>query len=323
MKQRMLLLPFRPYVPVLLGAAAILGLVSCSPDSNKGGAPGADGSSAGPKPTIQNKGSDTMIELAQAWAEKYHDANVEVSGGGTGVGISSLITGTVDIANASRALSADEIAKAKQNTGKDPVLHTVGYDALAVYVHKDNPLSEITLEQIKQIYSQDGTIKRWSDLGLKVPGCEGDDKIVVVSRQNNSGTYEYFKEAILGRDGKYTLSTIDQSGSRDLVTLVGKTPCAIGYSGMGYKTPNVKFLKVKGKTGDGVLPSVGAVHDKTYPISRPLYMYTVGEGADHMVKYIDWVRSDVGQKICGDIGYVPLQEAERSGRTGPAPSKKP
>ena len=199
MKQRMLVLPFRPLVRRLLGAVAILGLVSCSPDADKGGAPGAGGPASGPKKTIQNKGSDTMIELAGAWAEKYHDANVEVSGGGTGVGISALITGTVDIANASRALSADEIAKAKQNTGKDPVLHVVGYDALALYVHKDNPLSELTLEQIKQIYSQDGTIKRWSDLGLKVPGCEGDDKIVVVGRQNSSGSTNKLRDKFSAR----------------------------------------------------------------------------------------------------------------------------
>jgi phosphate transport system substrate-binding protein len=281
-----------------LSLALCVGLAACSPS----------------KPAIQNKGSDTMIEVAQAWAEAYSqshkDASVEVSGGGSGVGIASLIDGTVDIANCSRAMSASEMESAKQKRGKDPVLHVVGYDALAVYVHKDNPLEEITMEQLGEIYGDKGKINKWSDLGVKVPGC-ANDEIQRISRQNNSGTYEYFKEAVVGKARDYKLGSIDATGSKDLVKLVATTPCAIGYSGMGYKTPEVKFLKVRGKTGAGILPSVEAVHAKTYPISRPLYMYTVGEAPGPLKSYIDWVRSDAGQAVLEKIGYVPLQPAER------------
>ena len=182
-------------------------------------------------------------------------------------------------------------------------------DALAVYVHKDNPIEEISMDQLKQVYGEGGSITTWSQLGVKVPGC-ASDKIELVSRQNSSGTYQYFREAVLG-EGNYKLGTIDQSGSKDVVALVGKTSCAIGYSGMGYKTDAVKFLKVKGKDGKGVLPSIAAVHDTTYPISRPLYMYTLGEATGHLKDYIDWVRADAGQEVLENIGYVPLQPAER------------
>ena len=167
------------------------------------------------------------------------------------------------------------------------------------------------MEQLGEIYGDKGKITKWSELGVKVPGCASDE-IQRVSRQNNSGTYEYFKEAVVGKARDYKLGSIDASGSKDLVKLVANTPCAIGYSGMGYKTPEVKFLKVRGKTGDGVLPSVEAVHAKTYPISRPLYMYTLGEATGHLKAYIDWACSDAGQDVLARIGYVPLQANERT-----------
>jgi phosphate transport system substrate-binding protein len=258
-----------------------------------------------PGASIQNKGSDTMVEVAQALAEHYKKASVEVSGGGSAVGISAMISGTVDIANSSRAMSQSEVDLAKKNTGKDPVQRVVGYDALAIYVHKANPLNEISVEQLAQVYGDGGKITKWSELGVKVPGCEKDE-IVLMSRQNNSGTYEYFKEAVLGKEGKYKLGTIDASGSRDLVAQVANLPCAIGYSGMGYKTPEVKMLLVKKGNGTGVLPSIKAVHDKTYPISRPLYMYTLGEPTGAMKEYIDWTCAPEGQAILEKAGYVPL-----------------
>lgn len=297
------MMPFRLLAPALLGAVSVLRLVGCSSDAK-------------PKPTIQNKGSDTMVELAKAWADKYAAASVGASGGGTGVGISALMSGTVDIANASRALSPEEIERVRSETGKNPVQHMVGHDALALYVHRDNPVSEITIEQLKQIFGQGGAITRWSDLGLRVPGCEADDRIMLVGRQTNSGTREHFREVILGMDGKYTPGTTEASSSRELVILVGKTPCAIGYSGMGYMTPEVRILKVKGESGDAVLPSARAVYAKSYPISRPLYMFTLGPASGHLKTYIDWVRSDAGQTILSDMGYVPLQAEERSGIPG-------
>ena len=138
---------------------------------------------------IQNKGSDTLVNVAQAWAEAYPEVNPEiavaVSGGGSGTGIAAMINGTVDIANASRSMKAKEMNLAKKN-GQTPVEHVVGYDALAVFIHKDNPVTSMSLAQLKDIYARGPKVKKWSDMGITVPGCK--DKIVVVSRQNNSGT---------------------------------------------------------------------------------------------------------------------------------------
>ena len=187
-----------------------------------------------------------MVNLAQAWAEEYKkvapDVDVEVSGGGSGVGIAALIKGTIDIANASRNMKPEEIEQAKKNTGKEPKEFIVGYDALAIYVHKDNPLNEITLEQIAQIYAEGGKITKWSDLGVKIPGASSDE-IVRVSRQSSSGTYEFLREHVLNKKD-FKLGSRDMNGSKEVVELVATTPTAIGYSGMGYATPAVKMLKV-------------------------------------------------------------------------------
>ena len=195
---------------------------------------------------IQNKGSDTLVNVAQAWAEEYRnvksDVAVAVSGGGSGTGIASLLNGTVDIANASRSMKAKEHKLAKK-LGKNPVEHVVGYDALAVYLHQDNPINNLTIPQLKDIYGRGGKYTKWSDLGVSVPGC-GSDEIVVVSRQNNSGTYAYFKKAVLGKKGKYRMGTLDMHGSKDVVELVEKTACAIGYSGLAYATDHVKMQQI-------------------------------------------------------------------------------
>lgn len=268
----------------------------------------------GGKTIIQNKGSDTMVNLAQAWAEAYKkvapEVEVEVSGGGSGVGIAALIKGTVDIANASRELKPSEIEQAKKNTGKEPKEFIVGYDALAIYVHKDNPLNEITIEELREIYAEGGKITRWSDLGVKIPGATSDD-IVRVSRQSSSGTYEFFREHILNnRDFK--LGSRDMNGSKEVVELVSTTPTAIGYSGMGYATPKVKMLKVAKKKGEpAYAPSVENVHNKNYPIARSLQIYTLGEPQGEIKKYIDWILSEEGQKIVEELGYVPLKAVNK------------
>lgn len=262
------------------------------------------------KVTIQNKGSDTMVNLAQAWAEAYKKVaphvEVEVSGGGSGVGIAALIKGTVDIVNSSRDLKPAEIEQAKKNTGKEPKIFVVGYDALAIYVHKDNPLNEITIEQLREIYAEGGKITKWSDLGVTIPGVK-DDTIVRVSRQSSSGTYEFFREHVLNnRDFK--LGSRDMNGSKEVVELVSSTPTAIGYSGMSYATPRVKMLKVAKKPGDPAYPpNVENVLNKNYPIARPLYMFTLGEPEGEIKKYIEWVLSDDGQRIIEQIGDVPIR----------------
>ena len=267
------------------------------------------------KTIIQNSGSDTMVNLAQTWAEDYATINpsvsVEVSGGGSGTGIAALINGTVDIANCSRQMEPEEIERAKQNTGKDPEKFVVGYDALAVYVHKDNPLEEITIEQLAQIYGEGGTITKWSQLGIKNTECASDE-IIRVSRQSNSGTYHYFREALLGKERDFKLGSRDLHGSKDVVELVGRTPCAIGYSGMGYHTEQVKMLRIAKKAGEtAYAPKIETALDGTYPIARPLYMYTLAEPAGEIRKYLEWIYSDAGQTIVEESGYVPLPQKER------------
>ena len=208
----------------IIFASLTVSLFACEKPQKAGEGDGASKSSSG-RTVIQNKGSDTLVNVAQAWAETYKtvDANVAiaVTGGGSGTGVSSMINGTVDIANASRAMKAKEIEAAKKN-GIDPKEHIVGYDALAIFLHPANPMTEISIEQIKAIYGEGGAFDKWSDLGIEIPGCPSDE-IVRVSRQNNSGTYAYFKKATLGK-GEYKLGSRDMHGSKDVVDLVEKTP---------------------------------------------------------------------------------------------------
>lgn len=293
--------------------ALILSLIACGPAQK----PGAEGDATAPKSggMLQNKGSDTMVNMAQALAEEYRKVKPEVaiavSGGGSGTGIAALENGTVDIANASREIKAEENEKIKTKTGKEPVQHIVAYDGLAIYVHKDNPLEKITKAQLAAIYGEGGATESWKDLGVEVPGC-ADQAIVRVSRQNNSGTYEYFREWTLGK-GDFKLGSRDMQGSKDVVDLVRTTPCAIGYSGLGYDTPDVKMLCVSvDDTATCATPSVASVHDKSYPISRPLYMYTPGEGSADAQAYITWIRGDAGQAIVERSGFVPLPPEQRA-----------
>jgi phosphate transport system substrate-binding protein len=272
-------------------------------------APAGGAKAAAPKTVIQNIGSDTMVNLAQAWAEEYAKVepavSVEVSGGGSGIGIAALINKTADIANASRKLEPEEVATAKK-AGEDPKEYMVGYDALSIFVHKSNPINEISMEELGEIYREGGKLAKWSELGVTIPEVH-DDKIVRVSRQNNSGTYHYFREAVLGKKSDYKAGSMDMNGSKDVVELIARTPTAIGYCGMAYATPEVKVLKVSKKKGEpGVLPSIASTLDKTYPIARPMFMYTPGEPPAHVKKYLDWVHSDAGQKIVETTGYVPL-----------------
>jgi phosphate transport system substrate-binding protein len=271
-----------------------------------------DAQEAGPRAVIQNIGSDTMVNLAQAWAEEYARVapgiSVEVSGGGSGTGVAALISGTADIANCSRLMSDEEIAKVKAATGQTPALHVVGYDALAIFVRTDNPLNEITLEQLAAIYAEKGAVRAWSDLGVQMPGCRNNE-MILVSRQSNSGTYYYFREAVLGKTGDFKLGTLDLHGSKDVVELVSRTPCAIGYSGMGYATPHVKMLRVARKAGEAAYaPTVENTQSSAYPISRPLYMYTVGEPKETVKQYLSWVQHEAGQELVLKSGYVPREK---------------
>ena len=287
-----------------LVATAVVALSGCKP-KDAGAGPGGGAT----RVTIQNKGSDTMVNVAQVWAEDYKKTHpgvdVEVSGGGSGVGIAALIRGTIDIANASRNMKPEEIAQAQKNTGRTPQEIVVGYDALAVYVHKDNPMDEISTEQLAAIFGEDGKVTKWSELGIKIPG--GQDEIIRVSRQSSSGTYEFFREHVLNKKD-FKLGSRDMNGSKEGVELVASTAGAIGYSGMGYNEPGkVKMLKISPRTGaPAIEPSVANTLSKKYPVARSLQVYTLGEPQGELKNYIDWILGDAGQQVVEKSGYVPL-----------------
>jgi phosphate transport system substrate-binding protein len=270
---------------------------------------GEAGESGASRALIQNKGSDTLVNVAQAWAEAYGGVNpsvaVAVTGGGSGTGISALINGTVDLANASREMNQSEIEAARAR-GFEPVEHIVGYDALSVFLHPDNPIDAFTFAQLAAIYGEGGAYDAWSDLGVTVPGCPSGE-IVRVSRQNNSGTYVYFQETVLG-EHPYKLGSRDMHGSKDVVDLVEHTPCAIGYSGLAYATEHVKMPCVSAEEGAPcIFPSMETAVDRSYPISRPLFMYTAGEPEGATKEYLDWILSDAGQCILVEKGYAPVR----------------
>lgn len=259
---------------------------------------------------LQNKGSDTLVNVAQAWAETYRtiDPNVAiaVSGGGSGTGIAALINGTVDIANSSRDMHDDERQQVKEGTGKDAVEHKVARDAIVVFVHADNPAKTLKMEDLACIYGEKGTCDTWTSVGVEVPGC-ADQKIIRVSRQSNSGTYEYFREAVLGKTTDFKLGSRDMQGSKDVVDLVSKTPCAIGYSGMGYATEEVhQVCMAKDASTPCVAPTPETAKNGEYPLSRDLYMYTLGQPEGAVKAYLDWILSPDGQKIVATNGFVPI-----------------
>jgi phosphate transport system substrate-binding protein len=258
---------------------------------------------------IENKGSDTIVNLALAWAERYQeehpDVRISVTGGGSGTGIAALVNGTVDIANASRQIKEEEIADAQAN-GVQPVEFIIARDAIAVIVNPENPVNELTLKQISDIYS--GVITNWSEVG-------GDDRpIVKLSRETNSGTHVYFLETVLrlGDSGNKTLFSMDTlllPSSEGIIAEVRQNPNAVGYDGLGYVPEDLKMIAIaKEDGGEYVLPSIDSVNDKSYAIARDLYMYTNGEPAGTIKEYLDWILSEEAQRIVADLGFVPVNE---------------
>ena len=259
---------------------------------------------------IRNEGSDTMVNIAQAWAEEYNrrhkDVSVQVLGGGSGVGIASLIDGNCDMANTSRKIKPDEAEAVEKKYGDKPREIVVGYDALAIFVHKDNPLDSISLEELANLFGEEGAISEWSELGVS-DGAIHAKKIVRVNRQSSSGTYFYFREAVLGKGKDMKLGSVDANGSKDAVSLISRNPATIGYSGMGYATDDVKMLNVSRRRGEpGVAPTPANARSGAYPITRPLQIYVVGEPTGPVKAYLDWILSPEGQEIVRQLGYVPL-----------------
>jgi phosphate transport system substrate-binding protein len=301
-----------------LGAMAILvaGLLAGCGKKEEASAPGAAGgsspaSSAGRKVEIRMKGSDTMIQLATAWAEAYRKVKpnvfVNANGGGSGTGFAALQNNNTDICNASREIKKDEIEKVKAATGKEAKEFVVAYDALAVYAHPSNPIKDISIEELREIWAEGGSMTAWDQVN---PAFKG--QIALFGRQNNSGTYDYFREHICGKkDGKqreFRGGISELNGSAEVVENVSKTPTGLGYSGMGYKTPNVNWLHVSAKKGEpGVAPGVDVARSGKYPISRKLYLYTAGDPSPDVKEYIDWILGPEGQKIVEKEGFVSLK----------------
>ena len=256
---------------------------------------------------IENKGSDTLVNLALAWAERYQeeypDIQISVTGGGSGTGFTALINGTVDIANASRQIKDLEIEMA-ESAGFTPYEITVANDAIGVIVNPENTVSELTLEQVSKIYK--GEINNWKEVG-------GEDRpIVRLSRETNSGTHVYFLETVIRLGDEedtdiFSADTLLLPSSEGIIAEVSSNPNAIGYDGLGYITDEVKTIALASKAGrDYILPSAATVIDGTYPVSRGLYMYTRGEPDGIIKDYLDWILSDEAQEIVTELGFVPI-----------------
>ena len=285
---------------IILFLLASFILTSCSLNSS------SNSSSDSSALYIENKGSDTIVNLALAWAERYQsehpDVRISVTGGGSGTGIASLINGTVGIANASRQIKQEEIDDAKAN-GIDPVEIIIARDAIAVIVNAENPVNQLTLQQISDIYS--GKITNWKDVG-------GDDRpIVKLSRETNSGTHVYFLETVLrmGSSEDETLFSMDTlllPSSEGIIAEVRQNPNAIGYDGLGYVPEDLKMIAIAKEGDTYVLPSIPTVNDKSYPIARDLYMYTNGEPTGVIKEYLEWILSEEAQAIVAELGFVPV-----------------
>lgn len=246
----------------------------------------------------------------QAWVEAFRlvdpSIDIEVSGGGSGVGIAALERGAVDIATASRNIKVDEAKAVTENTGKEPVEFIIAFDALALYVNKNNPIDSITLPDLARIYGDDNRAHQWKELGITIPNVR-NDKIIRISRQSSSGTYEFFREKVLHKKD-FSLGSCDMNGSKEVVELVGSTKTAIGYSGMGYATHEIKMLKLMEKADDtAYAPTVENTLSKKYPLARSLQMYTLGQPKGAIKKFLDWILSEDGQRLVAENGFVPVK----------------
>ena len=294
----------RPYFIAWLLSLALL-LPACRSEAAE-----VDSADIGSARAIQNKGSDTLVNVALAWAEAYRevapDVAIAVTGGGSGTGIAALINGTVDIANASRPMKDSEIEDARAN-GIEPVEHIVAIDALAIIVHPDNPVSELSIQELSDIYT--GRITNWAEVGGH------DATIVLLSRETNSGTHVYFLEEVVRQGSSdnsdiFAPQTILMPSSVGITSELRRNPNAIGYDGLGYVDP--EHEKILAIAPDGaaaaIMPSVETALAGEYPLARNLFMYTAGEPVGLIADYLAWILGPAGQQIVIQLGFVPLTE---------------
>jgi phosphate transport system substrate-binding protein len=297
----------RTGVLVLLLVGTLFLLSACG-----GGGESSDSSDSGASAqrAIQNKGSDTLVNVALAWAETYRevepDVSIAVTGGGSGTGIAALINGTVDVANASRAMKDKEIEEAQAN-GIDPIEYTVAIDALAIITNLDNPVGELTIQELSDIYT--GRITNWEEVG------GNDAPVILLSRETNSGTHVYFLEEVVRRGEKentdiFAPQTLLMPSSVGITSEVRRNPNAIGYDGLGYvDAEHEKIISIaSGSDSDYMAPSVESASTGDYPLARNLYMYTAGEPTGALADYLGWILGAEGQEIVSKLGFVPLTE---------------
>ncbi len=284
-------LPSSPWIWLV---SLTLAAAACTRTAQSDGAAGAG-------TTLSVKGSDTMVILAQRWAEEYMKVDptvrVQVTGGGSGTGIAALINGSVDICQSSRPMTKKEQAEVLARRGKPAVETNVALDALAVYANAESPVREISIPALAKVY--EGVTTSWSELGGP------DHAIVLYGRDSNSGTYAFFKDHVLG--GKdFAPATQALAGTSALVSAVKGDAFGIGYGGIAY-TSGIRALSVKPDEGArAIAPTLATAQDGSYPLSRVLYFYTVDDPSPAIVKFIAWVTGPDGQKTISDVGYFPL-----------------
>lgn len=276
-------------IALLIVAATTLAVTGCG-ESSTGG-------------MVQVKGSDTMVNLSQMWAEDYMELypnnSIAVTGGGSGTGISAMINGTADLANSSRQMKDEEIEQAR-GQGLEVEEHEVGLDGIAVIVHPDNPVGELTMQQLSDIFT--GKVTDWSQVG----GSAGP--IVLLSRESNSGTHVFFKEHVMN-DQEYSPKALLLPSSQAIFEEARQNSNSIGYVGMGYAQGGVKTLNISKDGGPAVAPSIETVQSGEYPVARPLYIYSRKDASLAARDFINWITSEEGQAIVVELDFVPLKES--------------
>jgi phosphate transport system substrate-binding protein len=287
----------KKWLALALGLVMALALVGCGGGETESGDTGT-GAEQELTGSITVQGSDTMVNLSQAWSESFQDENpgvtISVTGGGSGTGIASLINGTVDYANASREMKDEEVQLAA-DSGVEAIEHTVAKDGIAVFVHPDNPVGELTMDQLGKIYR--GEITNWSEVGGNTA------EIVLLGRDTSSGTYEYFKEEVVGDEAEYSPAMKNIQSSQGIVDECSKNVDAIGYAGVGYIADSIKVVAI-----DGTPASVEAVLGGNYVLSRGLYMYGNGQPEGVQKAFLDWILSPAGQTVVEEEGFVPVSQ---------------
>jgi len=251
---------------------------------------------------IEVKGSDTMVNLGQAWAEAFMDAHPEamisVTGGGSGTGIAAVINGTAHMAQSSRAMREAEFDQAKE-AGHEATEIVAGRDGIAIAVHVDNAIESLTMDQLKDIYT--GVITNWSEVG------GADMEISLFSRDTSSGTYAFFKEFVLD-DEEYSPEALLMPSTQAIVEGLIQDVSGIGHIGLGYLTDDVRAVPVAQEAGEAAyLPSLDTINAGDYPVARPLFLYTAGEASPALQMYIDFILSADGQQVVENLGFVPVQ----------------